>query len=588
MGTARRLYLYIVSAVSLLALSVGVGALLTTVLRELEDALGGSLIINGSASREQLSYAIALIVVGGPIFAIHWWLARRGMRATGARGIEERASGVRAWYMALAQAVALGASLAALIALASALLGGVVGAAGPQTWSGSLAIALVAVPVWTVFALTRSAEIRATRMTGAAAWFTRLYRYGGMFAALMVLLAGAAGLVATILSVLVGRPDFGIADAWWRGVAAGQVASIVVGFGAWVLHWRDAASTIRDASLIGEDERRTRLRATYFGGVLLVTVSWCAMVVAGAVADLGRWLLGTSGGDVGAFLEQVVGPPLAMVPVALAAAWHTRHAAREAAGLGEAEAVSARRNGLVLVSLVGLAFIAAGSVQLIELVIAQVASPGQVALIAARGPASEMTWHLAQLVVGAVLWLPAWAGILALRARDPATERASAVTRADLFLVVGAAIVAAVPAATMTLYRMLDTILGGQSARPLLDELAFPIAIVIVAVVIGAYHGWLLLGDIRATGQATEEAEGETEAASGGAGIEAVGAAGVAGSAHAVLAGEPAELELDLTVHAPPGTDLAALLAGLREHMPPGSTLEEHDGAGELVGGAAR
>lgn len=588
MGPARRLYVYIVSAVSLLALAIGTGALLASILGALEDALGGSVIAAGSTSREQLSYAIALILVGGPIFAIHWWLARRGMQAPGARGVEERASSVRAWYMALAQAVALGAALASLIALASAVLDGIAGAGTLQTWSEPLAIALVAVPIWTVFARSRGAEIRATRMAGAAAWLTRLYRYGGMLASLMVLLVGAAGLVATTLLVLVGRPDLGFAEPWWGGVAAGQAASIAVGFGAWLLHWRDGAATIRDAAQIGEDDRRTRLRAAYFGGVLLVTVSWCAVAVAGAVADLGRWVLGINSGDPQAFLEQVVGPPLAVVPLAVAAVWHARVATHEAAGLGAAEVVSARRNGLILVSLVGLAFVAVASTQLIELVIGQLAAPGQEALMADNGPGLQLTWNLAQLIVGAALWLPAWAAILSMRAQDPATERASAVTRAHLFLVVGSALVAAVPAATMTLYRMLDTVLGGQPARSLLEELSFPIAVVIVAAAIGGYHGWLLLGDIRATGAAMDGAA-EAEAVDADAGLAAApGLMAATRQAQPGLIDSMAELELELTVHAPPGTDLAALVANLREHLPPGSTLWEHDGAGGLVGGTAR
>lgn len=588
MGTARRLYVYIVAAISLFALTAGLASLLMTILREVEDAVSGSVILDGGASREQLSYSIALIAVGGPVFAIHWGLARRGVRAPGARGDEERASGVRAWYIAFVQAVALGAILAALIALVSTVLVRAFGGSSSQTWSESLAIAIVAVPVWTVFARARAAEIRTTRMAGAAAWFTRLYRYGGAYASLIVLLVGAAGLIATGLSVLVDRPDFGLDEVWWREVAAGQVASIVVGYTAWMLHWRDAGAAIRDAALIGEDERLTRLRAAYFGAVLVVAVSWCAVVVAGAIADLGRWALGVNGGDAMAFLEQVVGPPLAVVPVAVAAAWHARFATREAAPMGDAQQRATRRNGLILVSLVGLTFLSAGSVQLIDLAIAQVAAPEEESLVVGSGPDRQLPWYLAQLIVGAALWLPAWAGVLALRARDLAAERAAAVTRTHLFLVVGCATVTAVPAATMTLFRVIDTLLGGQAAQPLLVELSFPISVVAVAAVIGGYHGWLLLGDIRATGPVMETPAGGDEA-----GVQ-VGA-GVAGAASAPVTAVPgvstpstAVLALELTVHAPPGTDMAALVAGLQQHMPPGSMLEAHNGTGEPELTAAR
>jgi hypothetical protein len=346
---------------------------------------------------------------------------------------------------------------------------------------------------------------------------------------------------------------------------------LVVGAGAWLLHWREAAAAIRDAHLIGEDDRRTRLRAAYFGGVLLVAVSWSSSILAGALADLGRWMLGVNGGDMLAFLEQVVGPPLAIVPFIVAGAWHARYAAREAAGLGEAEMLSARRNGLLLVSLVGLVFLVVGSVQVIELAIARLAATSEPSLAGDEGYLGQLPWYVAQLIVGAALWLPAWAGILSMRARDAAAERAAGATRAHLFLVVGAAIVAAVPAATMTLYRLLDTILGGQPAQPLLQELSFPIAVVIVALAVGAYHGWLLLGDLRAAGAA-----------------QAAEAADAAATVPRVETPAAAELELELRVHAPPGTDMVGLLAALREHMPPGTTLEEHDTGQPPVLAAAR
>jgi len=39
-----------------------------------------------------------------------------------------------------------------------------------------------------------------------------------------------------------------------------------------LLHWREADGAIVGSALIGEDERTTRLRATYFGSVLLLAV----------------------------------------------------------------------------------------------------------------------------------------------------------------------------------------------------------------------------------------------------------------------------------------------------------------------------
>lgn len=567
MGTARRLYLYIVSAVSLFALAGGLVILLRAVFGEVE---GSDSLTGGGMTREQLSLAIALMAVGGPTWLLHWWLARRGLRASGLQGDADRASALRAWYLALVQAVALGTGLGALIGLGEAVLARLLGVAHPPTWTDSLATALVAVPVWAACARSRAAEIRMTRMNEAAAWLTRLYRYGALYATLLVMLAGAAGLIATILSVLVNRPELGLDEGWWRTVAAGQAAAIVVGFGAWLLHWRDSAAVIRDAAAIGEDDRETRLRAAYFGGVLVTTAAWSAFAVASAVGDLGRWMLGINSGDLTAFLDQVVGPPLAVLPLIAAAWWHARYAVAEASCTGDAATTAApvaaaKRNARLLLALVGLGFLAAGAVQLLQAGIEQLASTAEPSMLGDPGARRAMPWYLAQLVVGAALWLPSWLAVLAARGRRLADERATSASRAHLFLVVGVAIVATVPTATAILYQALNTLLGGQGSRPLLAELSFPIAAVAVAVAIGAYHARFLLGDIRAGGVVP--------------GRRAEVAGEIAGRAVSASTGEVAaqaagETVIGLVLHAPAGVDAEAVIADLRERIPAGSTLE--------------
>ena len=62
--------------------------------------------------------------------------------------------------------------------------------------------------------------------------------------------------------------------------------------------------------------------------------------------------------------------------------------------------------------------------------------------------------------------------------------------------------IAAVPSAAFTLFRLIDRILGG-SGSALSSELAIPVAVLIVASIVAAYHGRLVIADLRFTSAAS-------------------------------------------------------------------------------------
>ncbi|HUF39048.1 MAG TPA: DUF5671 domain-containing protein [Anaerolineales bacterium] len=85
MRTIRRLYIYLVTAISLEVVLWGV----INLLRAMLDT--GR--VGGGAS--QLAGALATIIVGLPVFLLHWWLAQRRID----RQPDERGSGVRAIFL---------------------------------------------------------------------------------------------------------------------------------------------------------------------------------------------------------------------------------------------------------------------------------------------------------------------------------------------------------------------------------------------------------------------------------------------------------------------------------------------------------
>ena len=297
-------------------------------------------------------------MVGAPIFAIHWWLIARGWNGTDEAAADDRRSAIRAFHMALVATVSMAVGLYAAQRLLEPLFGAILGVVPAEApWAdgavpGNVALLLVAAPVWWFHMDCRNADLRHDRLGGASAWLTRLDRYGWAFIGLMTLLIGAGQLIQTVASALIGQPDMGRSGDWSGGFIASSLAAIVAGGVVWWLHADDARRAIRDAAIIGEDDRSTALRATYFGAVLLVALATGGLTIAGSITELGRVLLGVADQTgVRPFLEAVLGPLLVAVPFVMAGWLHWQVMRGEAARAGTAALATAERLRLHLTAL---------------------------------------------------------------------------------------------------------------------------------------------------------------------------------------------------------------------------------------------
>ncbi len=561
MDIAKRLYLYVVSAVSLFVLSMGLYNLVAVVLGELADALGSNIIGGGgSVGREQISLAIALVAVGSPVFAVHWVLVGRGWRGSDDGARNDRDSAIRALHLGLVATVALAFGVFAAIELLDYLFGTLLGTDhGGVRPTDSVALLIVATPVWWYHQRRRSIDLRHDRLSRAAAWITRLHRYAWALVGLLLLVGGLSQVIETLTSVLIGRADFGAGSDWWLGPLASAVSRVIVGAGLLWIQGDDARGAIRDAEILGEDDRASALRATYFGAVTLGALAYVGVAVASSLAELGRWVLGVSDGtDISAFLELVVGPPLVAIPFAIAGWLHWTAWRREAVGRSPVALAAAERLALHLTAAVGITFLAVGMAQLLGRLF-------EVALGFAPDNdflRFEFAWFVAQIVVGVALWIPAWTRVLRRRLANPTTERHVTTGRAYLYLAVGAALIAAVPSAAFSLYRVVDTLLGGGGVA-LGSDLSIPIAVVIVASLIALYHGRLLLSDLRSAAPAQPSA------------VAVAGPLVVAEQLSAVATVAVPGVSLALSLLGPAGTDLKSAADALREHLPPGLLLED-------------
>ena len=429
MGSAKRLYLYVVSAVSLLVLAIGTSELLAVAFGEIADRLGSSVIAGGATGREQLSLAIALVVVGGPIFAIHWWLVDRGHRGSGPDAVADRRSSLRALYLGLVSTVAAATALFAAIGLLEAGIRAGLGVPGGDLRSSDdLARLLVAAPLWWIHLRRRNADLRQDRLTDAAAWLSRLVRYGWLFIGVLTLVLGTSQLIDTLASTLIDRPTFGDGEDRWLAPLARALAIMAAGAAIAWLHVADARKAVRDAGEIGEDDRASDLRMTYFGAVLLVALGAAAVTLDDALTELGRQALGVAD-ETGtrAVLETVVGPILVAVPFVLAGWLHWTVLRREANRRGGPARAAAERMGLHLAALIGIAFLGVGAARLGGLLLEL--SFGSVRVDDFFR--SELVWILAKIVVGIGSWLPSWTAI-ARRRRSIGRWRAPGRPRPDV------------------------------------------------------------------------------------------------------------------------------------------------------------
>lgn len=552
MGAARRLYVYTVAGISLLVLAIGVENLVALILGEIEAAFGSGLIGGQSTGRERVSLAIALVAVGTPIYGIHWWLANRGLERADAAADADRRSAIRAVYVAL---VATGGLLVAAMAasgLVERVIGAVIGApdlAGDRQVSGEVAQLLVGGVIWGAHWRRGEIDLRRDPLALTAGSLHRLHRYVWAFIGLILAVVGSSEVIETVLRALIGRSGFGDGDRSWLGSLAASLSMILIGLAILWLHLDAARRSIRDHDPIGTDDRTSTLRAAYVSVVLLVSIAVVAFLAASAFAELLRLILGVSEAtDIPSALELVAGPIAVALPFAVAGWLHHHLRRQEAAGVSPEILAAADRARSHVAAGVGLTFLAAGAAQLLgRLVEVVVGTPAQGAFVP-----FELAWFVSQATVGAVLWAIAWSTVLRHRILEPSHERTALFGRAYLYLAVGASLVAAVPSAAYSLYRVVDTLLGGTTVA-LASDLSIPVAIVIVASITAAYHVRILLADLR------HGARPEPDVA----------------LARPPIAPADRPSSLRLTLRGPAGTDLGSLAQALRLRLPPGVVLEE-------------
>lgn len=558
MQTARRLYIYLMSGISLGVLVAGLSLLLTVLFDSLGIGGGQPLFGDEQALRERLTLAAALTAVSLPVWAIHWILAERSVRRDRPGAAPERSSAVRGLYFA----IAMGALLFALATSALGLIGTfVLAAAGePDAFrdpAGSLALLLSAGAAWGYHVWLRTRDWGIGPIVDAGAWLPRTYLYVAAFAGLVMLLLGVTSLLELVGGVLLDQPSgfVGDVEAWWAFPLATATSQVLVGAAIWIGHWWYANRLLADRAWRGASERPARLRLAFFVAVMVVGVIGVVAFLGMGARQAIEAALGVAEAPGGTELAAVIVHALLSAVVFGLAWWiHVRWLRREASISDVPGRIAdARRLESYPASLVGLAIGAVAVGWLIGLLI-DVLLSGNRTLVGDVFSQRELAQFVPFAVLGSAVWIWNWSAVGRQYAEDPAIEAASAMRRTSLLLVLGASVLSGIASLGLILYRLFGTLFGVDQTGNTVSELSTPVGALIVAVAVAAYHAMALRRDQALRARSEAAAEG--------------------------LAVDAAPSTITLRLSGPADVDLDATLTQLRGQLPTGFQLERVPEAG--------
>jgi hypothetical protein len=483
----RRLYVYVVSAAALTTLAIGLSLLGSTILLFVFNDP------SADSSRTALAGYTAMTLVALPVWAVHFWFARRFAN----RDSAERASAIRRLYVYW---TCLGTSIGAMVAVSFTIshllqpiidtcpvitgpdgIGSDTGCSRNPEWlviTQGAWVTLVLLAIW-VFHLRITTRDRAVAgETGTSATLRRWYMYAALLVGLLVMLSGASGLIEL---AWVKARNSDLADFRLLGDQAGLLLG---GLALWGFHAR-----ILSTRYI-EDDRQSTLRA--LEGFIAVAV--CIVVaLLGATQILYYALARLLGVDANILGNDVLaafaGPASALVVYGVAWFLIRRRLSQDTGSHEVDRQAGVRRLYTNLAALVSMAALATGAAGVLWTLAEQIEAP--IIGVAAGDWKEPISRWITLFVAGAVVWVAHW------RHAPWPGDRQSLSRR----LYVWAALLASVLAVLGSGIALLNVVLQQLfSANPRLNNIGnldfgHFLAVLVVAVIVGFYHWRVLRAD---------------------------------------------------------------------------------------------
>ena len=488
MRTIRRLYFYAVALISLEVVVWGLIGLLRSIF--------SSRLVN---TADVLAQALALVLVGVPIFLFHWlWTQRVAVKDE-----EERTASLRAIFfyavligtlvpvvqnlLAFINRIALGISD---VAASRALVGGL------QTWQDNLiAIFINGVVAFYFYSILR-AEWRSLPEVENYPDVRRLYRYLWLLYGLLMVVYGAQQILRFIFYIPV--PTYLLGDVG-REMFVNGLTLLLVGTPLWVYTWRICQEALPAPA---ERDSNLRLGVLYLlslGGVITV------LSAGGTLLDvILRWAFGEAieGYE---FLQQVGGPISLGVPLAGIWAYYGGWLSQQIeSDENETRRAGKKRLYYYILSALGLGAAFIGVALVLSFVIDLVTSNA----FWGGSLRPRLAAALATLAVGLPLWLRTWRPMQAEALNDSNMgdhARRSTIRRTYLYLALFAGVIGGMVSAVALVYQLVNALLSGDPGVDFLPNVLNALQLLVLFAVLLVYHLNCMRQDSARAGQTLEE-----------------------------------------------------------------------------------
>jgi hypothetical protein len=471
MKTIRRLYFYAVAFISIEVVMWGAISLLRSILNV-------NKIVNSAST---LAQALSLILVGVPIFLVHWLWAQ----SVSTKDDEEKTATVRAVFLygiLLATLIPAVQNLLALIDRAflstASLYANRAIIGGSQTWTDNLVAIVINLLIAAYFWSILKDAWRALPETENFAEVRRLYRFIWVLYGLLMVVFGAQQALDYAFTLSAEN----VLGAIGRETVVNAIALLIIGAPIWYFSWRILQDVLPESA-----ERESYLRL----GILYLLSLGGVITVLTAGGNLLYMIFMRFFGDEKTFAEfvQNIGGPISIgVPFAVIWAYYGNWLHQQFSFDEDA----ARRAGkqrlyFYILSFLGLAASLFAVISLLAVVIELLTVKGY---LSASGFGDSLSSALSFLVAGLPLWLLTWRPMQAhaLEEGDMGNHaRRSVIRKTYLYLALFVSVIGVMVSAGGLIYTAINAVLGGDKAD-FLNSILNSLQALTVFVVLLLYH----------------------------------------------------------------------------------------------------
>ncbi len=489
MFNIRRVYVYVVTAVTLNAVAWALIALLRNLLTPALSPGRGIIVYN----KEMMALQLAIIIIGLPLYLVHWLWAERLAQ----RDEEERQAPLRAFYLYAMVTVFLAPFIANTYGFVQSGLRLLLNA--EQTipaWSSelpsqdNLIYTATAMLVLALLAGYHLWVIRTNRqvISDTETWDTihRLAIYLFSFAGLIMTSVGVGNLLRWLLF---GVGKSGISTNEQTLITA--LTALIVGIPLWLVFWWQAERLFNQG---GKQEQASVLRKFYLYLVIFLAALGTVGSLTTLLAGLFRRLFSLeSQGSAGNVLS-------VLITTAVIWAYHFVVLRQDTQALPERQQqAGVRRLYWYLIAGIGLMALLIGIGGDISVFIRSLTS--QNSLFIKNTLLDQLSWFTAVLIAGLVVWVIPWKNIQTeLAAPEPTGTQArkSWARRIYLYFYLLLAILAFLGAGIYILSQIVLLIIGGRTSRTMVPDIAHAIAFAVMASAVWSYHITLIRRDGKA------------------------------------------------------------------------------------------